>query len=148
MIEFIHLQNFNFLGISLDISFTVHSSRAINPTPITSTKKPSRCWRNGSGYQLRCSPVSVSASTAWCVRGIFDAANHSPPSLPLILYWPFGPFTHCRPAQSCCQSHSEYTTIEDWSLVVGVHIDISSTLGRVSYIVVPFCDETHLMYQI
>ena len=38
----------------------------------------------------------------------------SPPSLPLILYWPFGPFTHCRPAQSCCQSHSEYTTIEDW----------------------------------
>ena len=39
MIEIIHLQNFNFLWISLDISFTVHSSRAINPTPIDITQE-------------------------------------------------------------------------------------------------------------
>ena len=65
---------------------------AINPTPMILTKKPSCRWRNGSGYQLRCSLVSVSAmSAAWCVRGIFDAANHSSlsPSYFILAIWPF-----------------------------------------------------------
>ena len=66
--------------------FWLSSSRAIVLLPLTSHKKPSCRWRNGSGYQLRCSPVSVSA--AWCVRGIFDAANHSP-SYFILAIWPF-----------------------------------------------------------
>ena len=114
--------------------FWLSSSRAIVLLPLTSHKKPSCRWRNGSGYQLRCSPVSVSA--AWCVRGIFDAANHSPslPLFPLSLLFYTGhlALSHtadqlkvvANPIQSTLQ-------LKTGSLVVvGVHIDKSSTLAQ------------------
>lgn len=152
MIEIIHLQNFNFLGISLDISFTVHSSRAINPTSMDIIQEaflPLAKWIGVSvALQSRVRVRVRRLVRAWHFRCCQPLSLPlSLPSLPLILYWPFGPFTHCRPAQSCCQSHSEYTTIEDWfpRSGWGAHWQVFD-FGPVPNFILPLCDETHLAH--
>ena len=68
-------------------------------------------------------------SAAWCVRGIFDAANHSP-SYFILAIWPFHTLqTSSKLLPIPFRVH--YVQLKTGSLVVvGVHIDKSSTLAQ------------------